>query len=88
MDELYLRVREGEIKELNLIIKADVQGSVEALQQALEKLSTAEVKVNVIHSGVGLLPNRHYVGRCLQGSCDRFQRAPRRKATQAAETEA
>jgi translation initiation factor IF-2 len=55
LDELYQRIQEGEIKELNLIVKADVQGSVEALQQALEKLSTDEVKVNAIHGGVGAI---------------------------------
>jgi translation initiation factor IF-2 len=51
--DLHTRIAEGEIKELPLIIKADVQGSVEAFTQALEKLSTAEVKVKVIHGAVG-----------------------------------
>ncbi|HHP51408.1 MAG TPA: translation initiation factor IF-2 [Moorella mulderi] len=46
---------EKEVKELNLIIKADVWGSVEALKQALERLSTEEVKVNIIHAGVGAI---------------------------------
>jgi translation initiation factor IF-2 len=53
LDDLFERIKEGEVKELNLIIKADVQGSVEAVRQALEKLSTDEVRVNVIHGGVG-----------------------------------
>jgi translation initiation factor IF-2 len=53
LDDLFERIKEGEVKELNMIIKADVQGSVEAVRQALEKLSTDEVRVNVIHGGVG-----------------------------------
>ncbi len=53
LDELYTRIQEGQIKELNIIIKADVQGSVEALKGALEKISHPEVKVRVIHTGVG-----------------------------------
>ncbi|MEW6229934.1 MAG: EF-Tu/IF-2/RF-3 family GTPase, partial [Bacillota bacterium] len=55
LEDLFGRIKEGEIKELNLILKADVQGSVEALKQSLENLSTDEVKVNVIHSGVGAI---------------------------------
>jgi len=55
LDDLFGKIREGEIKELNLIIKADVQGSVEALKQSLEVLSTDEVRVNVIHAGVGAI---------------------------------
>lgn len=55
LDDLFDRIKEGEVKELKLIIKADVQGSVEALRQALERLSTDEVKVNIIHSGVGAI---------------------------------
>ena len=53
LDDLFERIKEGEVKELNIIIKADVQGSVEAVRQALERLSTDEVRVNVIHGGVG-----------------------------------
>ncbi len=53
LDDLFKQIAEGEIKELNIIIKADVQGSSEALRQALTKLNTDEVKINVIHSGVG-----------------------------------
>lgn len=53
MDELFKHIQEGEIKELNLVLKADVQGSVEALQDALQKLNLEEVKIKVIHSGVG-----------------------------------
>ncbi|GAB4270614.1 MAG: hypothetical protein Kow0029_07540 [Candidatus Rifleibacteriota bacterium] len=51
--DLFKRVTEGQAKELNIIIKADVQGSCGALKDALERLSNDEVKVNVIHTGVG-----------------------------------
>lgn len=53
LDDLFDRIQEGQVKELNIIIKADVQGSVEAVRQALERLGTEEVRVNVIHGGVG-----------------------------------
>lgn len=55
LDDLYDRIQEGEIKELNIIIKADVQGSVEALKQSLEKLSDEQVRLNVIHGGAGAI---------------------------------
>ncbi|NLF80454.1 MAG: translation initiation factor IF-2 [Clostridia bacterium] len=55
LDNLFQQIAEGDIKELNLVVKADVQGSVEALIQSLVKLNTDEVKVNVIHSGVGAI---------------------------------
>ena len=53
LENIFKEMTEGKMKELNLIIKADVQGSVEALTQELKKLANEEVKVNVIHSGVG-----------------------------------
>ena len=53
LEELYSKLEEGEVKDLNIIIKADVQGSVEAVKQSLEKLSNNEVHVRTIHSGVG-----------------------------------
>jgi translation initiation factor IF-2 len=53
LDQLFQRMQSGSVKELNLIVKADVQGSVEVLRDTLVKLSTAEVKVNVIHTSVG-----------------------------------
>jgi translation initiation factor IF-2 len=53
LDELYERVKEGEIRDLNIIIKADVQGSVEAVKDSLSNLTHPEVKVNVIHTGAG-----------------------------------
>ena len=53
LDEIYAKIKEGEIKELNIIIKGDVQGSVEAIKDALENITHAQVKVKVIHSTVG-----------------------------------
>ncbi len=53
LDDLFSKIQEGEIKEINIIIKADVQGSIEALKQSLEKLSNEEVRINTIHTGVG-----------------------------------
>ena len=53
LDNLFGQMEEGKLKQLNLIVKADVQGSVEALKQSLEKLSNEEVRVKVIHSAAG-----------------------------------
>ena len=53
LDNLFAGIAEGKVQNLNIIIKADVQGSVEAVKQALEKLSNDEVKVRVLHSAVG-----------------------------------
>ncbi|MBV9494464.1 MAG: translation initiation factor IF-2 [Acidobacteria bacterium] len=55
LDQLFQRMQSGTVKELNLIIKADVQGSVEVLGDTMRKLSTPEVKVNVIHASVGAI---------------------------------
>ena len=55
LDTLFSTLEAGELKDLNIIVKADVQGSVEALKQNLEKLSNNEVRVNVIHGGVGAI---------------------------------
>lgn len=53
LDNLFSRMSEGDVQTLNIIVKGDVQGSVEAVRQSLEKLTTDEVKVNVIHGAVG-----------------------------------
>jgi len=53
LDELYTKIKEGQIKELNIIIKGDVQGSVEAIKDAFENITHPEVKVKVIHTSVG-----------------------------------
>ncbi len=55
LDDLFKQIQEGEVKDLNLVIKGDVQGSVEALQEAISKLSLEEVQVKVIHSGAGAI---------------------------------
>ncbi len=55
LDDLFTQIAEGQIKDLNIIIKADVQGSVEAIKQSLEKLSNEEVRVRAIHCGVGAI---------------------------------
>ena len=55
LEKLYERMQEGEVKDLNLIIKADVHGSIEALNDSLTKLSNNEVNVNVVHSATGTI---------------------------------
>ncbi len=55
LDDVFNKIAEGEMKILPIIVKADVQGSVEAVKQSLEKLSNAEVKVNVIHAAAGAI---------------------------------
>jgi translation initiation factor IF-2 len=53
LEDLFDRIQKGEVKDLNIIIKADVSGSIEAVKQSLQKLSMEDVKVNPIHGGVG-----------------------------------
>ncbi len=55
LDDLFSRIQQGEIKDFNIIVKADVQGSAEAVKTSLEKLTNEEVRVKVIHSGVGAI---------------------------------
>ncbi len=55
LEDLFARIQEGELKDLNLVVKADVQGSIEALKDALDKMDQTEVRVNVIHSAVGAI---------------------------------
>ncbi|MBE6054689.1 MAG: translation initiation factor IF-2 [Clostridium sartagoforme] len=55
LEDLYNQIQEGTVKELGIIVKADVQGSVQAIKQSLEKLSTDDVRVRVIHGGVGAI---------------------------------
>ena len=55
LDDIFSRIKEGELKELNIVVKADVQGSVEALCASLVKIQNEEVKVTVVHSGVGAI---------------------------------
>ncbi|RJR22508.1 MAG: translation initiation factor IF-2 [Desulfobacteraceae bacterium] len=53
LDDLFEKIKEGEVKELNIVVKSDVQGTMEALSDSLRKLSTDEVKVKIIHAGTG-----------------------------------
>jgi len=55
LEDLYIQIKEGKIKELNLVIKADAQGSIEAIKDALNKINSLEIKLNIIHSGVGAI---------------------------------
>jgi translation initiation factor IF-2 len=83
LDQLFQRLQQGATKDLNLIVKADVQGSVEVLNETLRKLSTSEVKVNVIHTSVGAITTndaaRDRVG-CDRGRLQRASGAQRRGA--------
>ncbi|MDK2784263.1 MAG: translation initiation factor [Bacillota bacterium] len=88
LDELYQRIQEGKVKELNLVVKADVQGSVEAVSQALEKLSNPEVKVKVIHGGVGAITETDVMLAAASSAIIiGFNVRPEGKAAQAAEEE-
>jgi len=53
LDDLFAQIQQGDVRDLNIILKADVQGSIEAIKQSLEKLSNDEVRVNIIHTAVG-----------------------------------
>ena len=55
LDDLFNQIKEGKVKDLNIIVKADVQGSVEAVKQSLVKLTNEEVRVKIIHDGVGAI---------------------------------
>lgn len=55
LETLFSKIQQGDVKELNLILKADVQGSLEAVRDSLEKLSTSEVRVNILRAGVGAI---------------------------------
>ncbi|MCL2367561.1 MAG: translation initiation factor IF-2 [Oscillospiraceae bacterium] len=55
LDALFAQIKQGEVKDLNIIVKADVQGSAEAIKASLEKIANEEVRVRVIHSGVGAI---------------------------------
>jgi translation initiation factor IF-2 len=55
LDDVFARIKEGEVKDLNLIIRADVAGTVEALEESLKQIKHEEVKINIIHTGVGAI---------------------------------
>lgn len=76
LDDLFNQIQEGNLKELNLIVKADVQGSVEAVKQSLTKLSNEEIVVKCIHGGVGANQRvRRYAGERFQRDHHRLQRS-------------
>ena len=88
LDQLFQRMQQGTVKELNLIVKADVQGSVEVLNETLRKLSTAEVKVNVIHSSVGAIStNDVLLATASDAIVVGFNVRPERNAQELAEKE-
>lgn len=88
LDEIYSQIQEGEMKELNIIIKADVQGSVEAIKGALEKITHPEVKVRVIHTGVGGINESDVMLAAASNAIIiGFNVRPEAKASQAAEAE-
>ncbi|MDX1632570.1 MAG: translation initiation factor IF-2, partial [Thermoanaerobaculia bacterium] len=88
LEELFDSIEEGEVKELPVVIKADVQGSVEVLRDTLQKLSTDEVKVNVIHGAVGAVTTNDVL---LASASDAiiigFNVRPERNASELAEKE-
>jgi translation initiation factor IF-2 len=88
LDELYAKIKEGAIRELNLIIKGDVQGSVEAMKDALESISHPQVKVRVIHSSVGSIKESDVMlASASSAIIIGFSVRPEIKASQAAEKE-
>ncbi|MBV9476690.1 MAG: translation initiation factor IF-2 [Acidobacteria bacterium] len=88
LDQLFQRMQSGGVKELNLIVKADVQGSVEVLNETLRKLSTSEVKVSVIHSSVGAIStNDVLLATASDAIVVGFNVRPERNASELAEKE-
>jgi len=88
LDQLFDRIQEGEVKELPVVIKADVQGSVEVLKDALVKLSTEKVRVQVIHSAVGAVStNDVLLASASEAIIIGFNVRPERNAVDLAEKE-
>ena len=88
LDDLFSQIKDGDMKELNLIVKADVQGSVEAVRQALEKLSNEEVRINVIHGAVGAIKESDVIlASASNAIIIGFNVRPDAMASAAAETE-
>jgi translation initiation factor IF-2 len=88
LDELYTKIKEGQIKELNIIIKGDVQGSVEAIKDAFENITHAEVKVRVIHTSVGgITESDVMLATASNAIIIGFNVRPESKASQTAEKE-
>jgi translation initiation factor IF-2 len=88
LDQLFNRIQEGEVKELPVILKADVQGSVEVLRDALGKASTDKVKVSVLHTGVGAIStNDVLLASASKAVVIGFNVRPERSAVELAEKE-
>ncbi|HEY8134383.1 MAG TPA: translation initiation factor IF-2 [Thermoanaerobaculia bacterium] len=88
LDQLFQRMQQGIVKELNVILKGDVQGSVEVLNDTLRKLSTDQVKVNVIHSSVGAIStNDVLLASASEAIVVGFNVRPERNAAELAEKE-
>ena len=76
LDDLFNRIEEGKQTDLNLIVKADVQGSIEALRDAFEKMDQSEVRINIVHSAVGGITETDVTLAGLRRHHHRLQRAP------------
>ncbi len=88
LEQLFDRIQEGEVKELPVVLKADVQGSVEVLREALAKINTDRVKVQVIHAGVGAIStNDVLLASASRAVVVGFNVRPERAATELAEKE-
>ena len=79
LEDLFSQIKQGEMKDLNIIVKADVQGSAEAVKASLEKLSNEEVRVRVIHCAVRHQRERRHAGHHLQRHHRGLQRPPRQQ---------
>ena len=88
LEDLFRLAQEGDVKELNIVLKTDVQGTAEAVKQALEKLSTDEVKVRVVHTGVGgITESDVMLASASKGIIIGFNVRPDNKAMKLAKTE-
>ncbi|HEX6593938.1 MAG TPA: translation initiation factor IF-2 [Bacillota bacterium] len=88
LDDLFEQIKEGDMKEINLIIKADVQGSAEALASALEKIEVEGVKIKIIHAGVGAIKESDIIlASASNAIVIGFNVRPDANATKAAESE-
>lgn len=88
LDDIFQRIQEGELKELNIVVKADVQGTIEALKASLTKIKNDEVKVVVVHSGVGSITESDVMlASAANALIIGFNVRPDANARKAAETE-
>jgi translation initiation factor IF-2 len=88
LEQLFSQIQQGEVKELGIVLKADVQGSVEVLRDAIEKLSTAKVRVKVLHSAIGAVStNDVLLAAASQAIIVGFNIRPEKNAADLAEKE-